>query len=1242
MPFTKLLIGFLVINVLLLTPDAAVLKWTSSSDAFHNSGESDHVLSEGKMYANPEVYSRLCLAGKVGSSSNLANPASAVLNDNMVTAESLESYSLIVTTSGSGTVTKNPAQATYTSGSTVTLTATPASGLKFTRWSGSATGTANPLTITMNANKTITANFAKAILFTKTSQTTEVEQGRSETLLEYIATSDNNAVNAKLTATDGFGNTPTWLSVNRKMLNGINYTTGSEISFAFDATNLSIGTYIAEVTASATGYVSGTLTISLTVKPETKGALSNFKVNFQDAQTKPPVGWLRDYGQAFGQRTSAYQESGYTFGWLRQSNKTPLDLTKNGEKRKSPSDFLLATFIYMQGDDVAKFRGTAIEGIWEAEVVNGIYDVTVSVGDGTQTDSKHAVRIEGVTAVSNFVPTSTVKFKSATVTVAVADGLLTIDAVGGINTKINYVIIKPSKSQRPSVVAVNPEDGSVNISENTSISTSILDLPNGGINNATITSANVYLTEEATGVKVPSNVNGTGGGDAITLVPAAPLKLSTKYRFSITSGVKDLSGASFLPYTSTFTTATSSTSDVVLAKFDKIALPNATGRHSSVTIGPDGKLYALTIDGIIKRFAINNNGTLGNPELLYSLQDAYGPRQQRLAIGLAFDPSSTATSLIAWVTHSTYVFLDGPDWDGKLTKLSGPALQTVQDVLINLPRSAKDHLANSIAFGPDKALYFTQGSNSAMGKADQTWNYREEHLLSASVLRLDVSKLGSLPLNVKTAEGGGTYNPYAAGAPLTIYASGIRNAYDLVWHSNGSLYVAANGSAAGGNTPASVTGTLRPDGSSYSGPTVPALSNVQQTQKDFLFRVVQGGYYGHPNPQRGEYVMNGGNPTSAIDPAQVSPYPVGTMPDVNWRGYSFDFQNNASPNGSIEYKSNAFNNALQGKLLVVRYSQHDDIMTLGTGGTSNDVTSATEGSGIEGFSGFIDPLDLTEDVKTGNIYVSEYGGEGKIVLLRPNTTTTSQPTTLRINSGGGAISASSGAFSADAYFTGSTSTSTFTAAIDNTTDDLLYQDYRKAYASGGTFGYRIPVANATYTVKLHLAELFFTASGSRVFNVTAEGAAWLTNYDIFVAAGGKNIAKVETRNVTVSDGYLDLSFVSVLDKALICAVEVIPASTTTVTKAVTVPQQLREEVALQTGTLYPNPARNEVLVNLNEPTGPISATVTDAKGTQVLKETIPMRGTRIVKINVAALKTGVYLLTLQTVKGARTFKFMKE
>lgn len=724
--------------------------------------------------------------------------------------------------------------------------------------------------------------------------------------------------------------------------------------------------------------------ISIAFFPKPLKPISSIKVNFQDSLTDPPKGWIKDFGQAYGPRTSSDQGDGYVYGWIKRSDKTPLDLAKNGVKRNFPSDILSATFLQMQGNTVSNFNGTAVEGIWEAQVVDGNYDVTVSVGDGASTDSKNVINVEGVSAIAGFVPDAHNKFKSATVTISVSDGYLTVDAIGGTNTKINSIVIHPSHSKRPSIIGTDPDNNSVNVGENTAVSTNVVMLPNGSINSATVTASSVFLTEEETGAAVPSHVNGNKAGDTITLVPDSPLKLSTAYKFTITSAVKDTADSSFIPYSSTFTTAHGSTGTLAAAKFDKIDMPNAAGQYSSLTIGPDGKLYALSIDGIIKRFPVNPDGTLASPEIIYSLQDAYGARKPRISIGFTFDPSSTASNLIAWITHSTFMFQNGPDWDGRLSRLSGPALNKVEDVLINLPRSAKDHLTNSIAFGPDGALYFTQGSNTAMGSADKTWASREEHLLSGAVLRLDVTKLHTLPLNVKT-DNGGNYNPYAPNAPLTIYASGLRNAYDLLWHSNGSLYVPTNGSAAGGNTPASERGVLRPDGTLYNGPSVPALYDVKQVEKDFLFRVVKGGYYGHPNASRGEFVMNGGNPTPGADPAEQTYYPAGTLPDANWRGFAYDFHNNASPDGIIEYKSNTFNGALKGRLLVVRYSHHDDIITLTPGGQNNDIVSATEGYSIKGFSGFVDPLDITEDTRNGNLYVSEFSGQGKITLLRPAT-----------------------------------------------------------------------------------------------------------------------------------------------------------------------------------------------------------------------------------------------------------------
>lgn len=529
---------------------------------------------------------------------------------------------------------------------------------------------------------------------------------------------------------------------------------------------------------------------------------------------------------------------------------------------------------------------------------------------------------------------------------------------------------------------VSPENGALGVSENAFVMTTILRLPNGGIDSASLNSNTVYLTEKANGIKVPAQISTENFGKILKITPDLKLKLNRTYIFTITDGVRDISGKHFISHSDTFTTGSIPTSELLRVKFDKVKLPTSKGVHSSLTIGPDGKLYALCLDGIIKRFTINEDGTLGAPELIYTVQDKYGKRTPRLAIGFEFDPLSSTNNLVAWVTHSSFMLSDAPDWDGKLTRLSGHNLEKAEDVLINLPRSTKDHLTNSIAFGPDGALYFTQGSNTAMGDSDKTWGNRKEHLLSATVLRLDIKKLGSLPLDVMTVEGGGTYDPYAANAPLTIYATGIRNAYDLLWHSNGELYVPTNGSAEGGNAPPSINGYKKPDGSYYNGSLIPALVNIKQVQKDFLFRVKKGGYYGHPNPLRGEYVMNGGNPTSSLDPAQTNAYPIGTMPDSNWRGYAFDFNKNKSPNGIIEYKSNTFNNALKGKLLVVRYSRGSDIITLTTGGEEKDIVGFSEGTSIEGFYGFVLPLDLTEDVRRGNIYVSEFGGEC-ITLLRP-------------------------------------------------------------------------------------------------------------------------------------------------------------------------------------------------------------------------------------------------------------------
>jgi len=142
-----------------------------------------------------------------------------------------------------------------------------------------------------------------------------------------------------------------------------------------------------------------------------------------------------------------------------------------------------------------------------------------------------------------------------------------------------------------------------------------------------------------------------------------------------------------------------------------------------------------------------------------------------------------------------------------------------------------------------------------------------------------------------------------------------------------------------------------------------------------------------------------------------------------------------------------------------------------------------------------------------------------IEITQPAATTT---TDLQIDAGGVA----SGAWLADEDFVGGTASST-TAAINtslvtNPAPQAVYQAERF-----GDFTYTIPnlTPGANYTVNLHFAEIYWTAAGKREFNVLLNGATVLTNFDVFAAAGGENIAIVKSFPATAaSNGTITIQF----------------------------------------------------------------------------------------------------------------------
>jgi len=152
-------------------------------------------------------------------------------------------------------------------------------------------------------------------------------------------------------------------------------------------------------------------------------------INFQPQDATVPAGYRADYGQGF--------DAGRGYGWVAQTSPTPVSLVGNGRERGKVADQRLDTLMHMQGTPTAGPSAAR----WEYALAAGAYDVTVSVGDPSWFDSRHRLSVEGTLAVNNFVPSAATPFRTATVHVQVNDGRLTLDAAGGVNTKLDYIDI---------------------------------------------------------------------------------------------------------------------------------------------------------------------------------------------------------------------------------------------------------------------------------------------------------------------------------------------------------------------------------------------------------------------------------------------------------------------------------------------------------------------------------------------------------------------------------------------------------------------------------------------------------------------------------------------------------------------------------------------------------------------------------------------------------------------------------
>lgn len=156
--------------------------------------------------------------------------------------------------------------------------------------------------------------------------------------------------------------------------------------------------------------------------------------------------------------------------------------------------------------------------------------------------------------------------------------------------------------------------------------------------------------------------------------------------------------------------------------------------------------------------------------------------------------------------------------------------------------------------------------------------------------------------------------------------------------------------------------------------------------------------------------------------------------------------------------------------------------------------------------------------------------------------------TVRVNCGGSAYRDAAGhAWAADSGFTGG-QTYSETSTIANTPDQTLHQTERW---DSQPFSYNFNVTPGSYRVSLYEASLYSGVcnAGGRVFNVSINGTAVLTNYDMFNEVGCL-YAQIKQFVVVTADGKINITFtLGSASNPKINAIEIVPGTSTSISKS---------------------------------------------------------------------------------------------
>jgi len=490
----------------------------------------------------------------------------------------------------------------------------------------------------------------------------------------------------------------------------------------------------------------------------------------------------------------------------------------------------------------------------------------------------------------------------------------------------------------------------------------------------------------------------------------------------------------------------------------------------------------------------------------------------------SFIKLSPSLGLLDWFTAGNHASLDGGDAD---LDTSGPLLIPPGDRLVMVGKSANGYVINTANMGHlgDASAVQALSLGGALHGSAVYWDGATngpEVYMWAQGDHLKAFQFNGNTLVTPNFQNGPDFVGGEPGAFLSISANGNTNG--IVW---------ANAVLSGNANHASTPGVLR----AYDANNIATdlYNNQQNATRDTCSNFAKNGYptvangkvylgsFGTANAGSGQLCVYGLLSTTTTCAAPTTPGSLtatatsASQINLSWTASTSScavsynvFRSTTSgftPSSSNQIASGVTSTSFSNTGLAASTTYFYLVEATNTGGTSgasNQASATTQAGGGGGG-----------------------GGTGSV----------------QINAGGPAVSP----FAADTGFAGgSTINHANTIDLSGVTNPAPAAVYQTARI--GNFTYTIPgfAAGSSNTVRLHFAETFWTAAGSRIFNVSINGTQVLANFDVFAAAGAQNKAVVRqfTANANSSGQYV-ITFTSVKDNSLVSAIEVGSGSTTT-------------------------------------------------------------------------------------------------